>query len=119
MITRDGMMVCSDGAFEQANALMYLGAAGPIDGKSIAWIGGGYCVGPRLFALHDCKQTVYEIEPSLDQFCPQSVAFVSGDWRNTLTGTYGVIIYDLGGEVPRELLSKFLSHDGVILPETK
>jgi protein-L-isoaspartate O-methyltransferase len=32
-------------------------------------------------------------------------------------GTYDIIIYDLGGEVPRETLAKHLNPGGKILPE--
>lgn len=91
--------------------------AGPLAGKSVAWIGGGFCVGPRVFAIADCKQTVYEIEPALAEFCPEGVEFVPGDYRDTMRGTYDVIVYDLGGDVPREFLSKHLNDGGVILPK--
>ena len=90
-------------------------AVAPIAGKSIAWIGGGFCIGPRLFV--GAKSTVYEIEPDLREFCPEGVEFIPGDDRDTLTGTYDVIVYDLGGDVPRETLLKHLKPGGVILPK--
>ena len=87
----------------------------PINGKSIAWIGGGFHVGPRLFV--GAKSTVYEIEPDFREFCPEGVEFIPGDWRDTITGTYDVIVYDLGGDVPRETLMRHLKPGGVILPK--
>lgn len=89
---------------------------GDLDGKSVAWIGGGLCIGPRMFALARCTQDVYEIEPSLREFCPDGVAFAVGDWRNTLTSKYDIIIYDLGDQVPRDILTKHLNPGGIILP---
>ena len=86
----------------------------PVAGKSIAWIGGGFCVGPRLFV--GAKSTVYEIEPDLREFCPGDAEFMVGDYRETMTGTYDIIIYDLGGDVPRGHLSNHLTPGGVILP---
>jgi hypothetical protein len=88
-----------------------------IKSPTVAWIGGGLCIGPRLFAIADCRQTVYEIEPALREFCPEGVTFIPGDYRDTITGTYDIIIYDLGGEVPRETLAKHLNPGGKILPE--
>ena len=89
----------------------------PIEGKSIAWIGGGFCVGPRLFV--GAKSTVYEIEPALAEFCPEGVEFVAGDWRDTLSGKYNCIVYDLGGETPYAELEKFLEPGGIILPKAQ
>jgi len=87
----------------------------PIKGKTIAWIGGGFCIGPRLFV--GAKSSVYEIESDLREFCPDGVEFIHGDYRDALTGKYDVIVYHLGGEVPREFLSKHLNDGGVILPK--
>jgi hypothetical protein len=84
--------------------------------KTVAWIGGGFCIGPRLFDISNCTQTIYEIEPALAEFCPRNMTFIPGDYRATLTGTYDVIVYDLGGEVPRKELSAFLNSGGIILP---
>ena len=88
---------------------------GDLASKSVAWIGGGMCIGPRLF--DGAKQTVYEILPALKQFCPEGVKFIPGDWRDTISGHYDVIVYDLGGDVPRETLAEFLAPGGVILPK--
>jgi len=89
----------------------------PLRGKRIAWIGGGLCVGPRVFGLGECNQTVYEIEPSLAEFCPVGVEFIPGDYRETMRGNYDVIIYDLGGDTPRKFLERHLNPGGKILPE--
>ena len=91
--------------------------AGRLDGKAVAWIGGGFCIGPRVFAIADCSQTVYEIEPSLQEFCPKGIEFIPGDWKDTIKGKYDVIIFDLGGEVPRADLAKNLNAGGIILPK--
>jgi hypothetical protein len=34
-----------------------------------------------------------------------------------MRGTYDVIVYDLGGDVPREFLSEHLNAGGIILPK--
>jgi len=91
-------------------------AAGNLEGKSVAWIGGGFCIGPRVFAISGCTQDVYEIEPSLSEFCPQDVTFIPGDYRDTMRGRYDVIVFDLGGEIPVEFLSRHLKPGGRIIP---
>ena len=88
----------------------------PLTGKTVAWIGGGTCLGPRIFAESGCVQTVYEIEPTLAEFCPSGVAFVPGDWRATISGKFDVVIYDLGGDVPYDALAAHLNNGGKILP---
>lgn len=82
----------------------------------VAWIGGGLCVGPRLFACCGALQTIYELEPRLGEFRPDGSTFIAGDWRDTLSGLYDVIVYDLGGEVPYDALRTHLKPGGVILP---
>lgn len=115
-IWRGAGLVCDDSPEQHAVAVKYAIAAAPLAGKSVAWIGGGLCVGPRLFAIADCTQTVYEIEPALFEFCPSGVTFIGGDWRDTITGKFDVIVYDLGGDTPKEELAKFLNLGGKILP---
>jgi hypothetical protein len=44
------------------------------------------------------------------------VSFVPGDWRDMIDGLFDVIVYDLGGDVPRETLSQHLNRGGIILP---
>ena len=89
-------------------------AAGPLTGKSIAWIGGGFCVGPRAFAVADCTQTVYEREPSFARFCPDEITFVPGDWTATMIGTFDLIIWDVGGPIPAAL-SEHLADSGKVV----
>ena len=108
--------VSDDGEGTLARCASWAISLGNLQGKTVAWIGGGFCIGPRLFAIADCKQTVYEIEPALREFCPEGVEFVAGDYRDTLTGLFDVIVYDLGGEVPRETLSRHINPGGKILP---
>ena len=112
----NGDVIDSDSQDELVRSAEFALAAQP-RGKSVAWIGGGICHGPRLFAISDCQQTVYEIEPALREFCPEGVTFIPGDYQAPVTGTYDVIIYDLGGDVPREFLSNHLKRGGVILPK--
>ena len=90
-------------------------ACAPIMGKQIAWIGGGFCIGPRLFI--GAKSTVFEIEPDLREFCPEGVEFVAGDWRDTISGKFDIVIFHLGGDVPYFVLEKHLNPGGVILPK--
>ena len=45
-----------------------------------------------------------------------SVKFIPGDWRDTISGHYDVIVYDLGGDIPRDILAKHLNKGGIILP---
>lgn len=114
-ILRDGDVLDSDAQDKLARSAEFALAAQP-RGKSIAWIGGGVCHGPRLFAIADCRQTVYEIEPALKEFCPEGVEFVAGDWEDNIHGKYDVIVFDLGGDVPRETLLKHLNEGGKLLP---
>lgn len=84
-------------------------------GCTVAMIGGGLGILPRLI-WKDYTITVHEIEPRLDRFIPNWCTFVPGDWRTTISGTYDVIVYDLGGDVPRQELAPFLATGGIILP---
>lgn len=117
MVLRGGTLVCDDGPDTHSRVAKLALAAAPLKGKYVAWIGGGLCVGPRLFAIADCTQTVYEIEPRLVEFCPSDVRFVTGDWRDTVTGKFDLIVFDIADDVPREELAKFLNPGGVILPK--
>jgi len=99
-----------------ARAARFAIASSPLVGKSVAWIGGGLCVGPRLFAIADCTQDVYEIEPSLREFCPQSAVFVSGGWEDTLNKMYDLIIWDIDDNPPYAKLARWLSPNGKIIP---
>jgi len=111
------MCVCSDSRENFDRAEAFEAESAPLYGKSVAWIGGGFCIGPRVFAIADCTQTVYEIEPALREFCPEGVEFISGDYRETMRGNYDVIVYDLGGDTPRKFLERHLNPGGKILPE--
>jgi hypothetical protein len=115
MVMRGNTNICIDNRREVAFNAMCREQAGDVKGKTVAWIGGGMCIGPRLF--DGAKQTVYEILPALKQFCPEGVKFIPGDWRDTISGKYDIVIFDLGGEVPRETLAEFLAPGGVILPK--
>ena len=83
---------------------------------SVAHIGGGLCLLARMMGP-GYDHTVFEIEPSLREFSPRGVTFIPGDWRDTISGTFDIVIYDLGGEVPRGTLLKHLNDGGVILPK--
>ena len=115
-IYRGETCICNE-ADDYTRVVPFILGAGKLTGKSVAWIGGGFCIGPMAFAAAECKQAVYEAEASLREFCPDGITFVAGDWRDALTGRYDVIVYDLGGEVPREALTKFLKPRGKLLPE--
>ena len=114
-VIKDGQSVATDEADTFVRASHFAIKAGSLTGKSVAWIGGGLCIGPLVFAISDCKQTVYEIEPALAEFCPEGVRFVPGDWQDTLTGTFDVIVFDLGGEAPKALLTPHLAPGGLLL----
>ena len=115
-VRKGAVYLCGEDDSSYALAARFAIAAETLTDKTVAWIGGGLCVGPRLFAVSSCKQTVYEIEQSLDEFCPEGVTFVGGDWRDTFAGKYDVIVFDIGGDVPRETLSRHLNPGGKILP---
>ena len=87
-------------------------------GCTVAIIGGGLGILPRLL-WKDYTITVHEIEPRLDRFTPNWCTFIPGDWRTTISGTYDVIVYDLGGDVPVEELTPHLAPGGIILPAEK
>ena len=84
---------------------------------SVAWIGGGLCIGPGIVAFSGITQTVYEIRPYLREFCPEGVTFIPGDWRDTISGKFDVIVYDLGGDVPYVTLAQYLTPSGLVLPK--
>jgi len=114
IVLRGDRGVCDDNQDTYARAAKFAIDANPA-GKSVAWIGGGLCVGPKVFAIAGCRQTVYEIEPALAEFCPEGVRFVPGDWQATIRGQFDVIVYDLGGEVDKALLTPHLAPGGLIL----
>ena len=114
-VFKDGFVICDDSSETVDRVTGYLSVPSNLYEKSVAWIGGGLCVGPKLFASYYCKQTIFEIEPEMEEFCPEGAKFVAGDWRETFHGSYDVIVYDLAGNVPEEL-SKHLNPGGVILP---
>ena len=114
---KDGAYLCGDDKDTLVRSAQFACDAGVLAGKVVAWIGGGMCVGPKIFCLTGCTQTVYEIEPLLEEYCPEGVSFVLGDWRDTISGAFDVIVYDLGGETPSEELSRFLNPGGIILPK--
>jgi hypothetical protein len=114
---RGSSLLADDSNDTYARVARFAIAAAPLKGKYVAWIGGGLCVGPRLFSIADCTQTVHEIEPALAEFCPTGVTFIPGDWRDTITGKFDVIVFDIADEVPRTELAKFLNPGGVILPK--
>jgi spermidine synthase len=116
VLNNAGECIAADQDDIHARAAKFAIEAGRLFGKSVAWIGGGLCVGPRVFAAAECKQTVYEIEPALAEFCPKGIEFVAGDWRTTIEGKFDIIVYDLGDEVPRDTLSAYLAPGGSILP---
>lgn len=116
-IRKGGTYLCGEDIDTYARAARFAIDAASLTGKRIAWIGGGLCVGPRVFAIADCRQTVYEIEPSLHEFCPADVTFIPGDWRDTISGRFDIVIYDLGGDVPRDDLVAHLNPGGIILPK--
>ena len=117
MVMRDGMTVCADGQFDRDFNLKCVRDSEPLDGKRIAWIGGGYCIGATEAAKSPCTQTVYEIEPDLEEFCPKGVTFIPGDWRDTISGKFDIAVYDLGGPVPYDILTQYLAPGGLILPK--
>ena len=104
-----------DEADDMTRAGRFAIEAGKLHGKSVAWIGGGFCLGPRVFAIAECVQTVYEIEPALEEFCPEGVKFIPGDWHDTISGQYDIIVYDLGGEPPTTELTKHLKSSGILI----
>jgi len=113
-----GMQVASDCDGDLsvfARRLLEIRASG-IHKGAVAHIGGGLCLLTQMMGPA-YEHVVYEIGEELREFCPDGVTFIPGDWRDTISGKYDVVIYDLGGEVPRETLAKFLAPGGVILPK--
>lgn len=115
MIMEGDACLCDESPETYARAARFAEAAGDLVGKTVAWIGGGLCVGPRVFAIAGCAQTVFEIRPSLREFCPPGVTFVEGDWLDTFHGFFDLIVYDLGGDAPRSILKDYLNPGGRIL----
>ena len=118
IVMRGSTFVCDDSSDTQARAYQFAIEAGPLAGKTVAWIGGGLCVGPNLFQLSNPTQTIYEIEAELDEFCLPPMTFVPGDYNTTLTGLFDLIVYDIPGELatPTTLfLSDHLAPGGEII----
>lgn len=116
-IVKGSRVIATETDSDYARTCRFAFGAAPLAGKRIAWIGGGLCLGPRLFVMLGVdQQVVFEIEPSLAQFAIEYAEFIPGDWRVTLTGTFDVILYDIGDTVPYEELTKHLNPGGVILP---
>lgn len=88
--------------------------------ESVAVIGGGFCILPRLLGSA-LDIDIYEIVPELERFRPWHAAFIPGDWRDTLRGTYDVIVYDIGdlSREDRERLTSHLNPGGLLLPLEK
>jgi hypothetical protein len=90
----------------------------PARPTSVAWIGAGLCIGPRIARgrVRD-RQDVYEIREALGRFCPNYATFILGDWHDTLTGQYDVIVYDLAdlSNNDRDRLTMHLAAGGVLL----
>ena len=113
-----GMQVASDCDGDLAvfaRWLLQIRTAGHHDGK-VAHVGGGLCLLAKMMGP-GYEHVVYEIGEELSEFCPEGVTFIPGDWRDTISGKYDIVIFDLGGEVPRETLARFLAPGGVILPK--
>lgn len=110
------MQIASDDMDCYARAAHFAIDAADLDGKTVAWIGGGLCIGPKVFAIADCLQVIFEIEPALAEFVPKGASFIAGDWANTFTGMYDVIVWDIPGEPPRSILATYLNPGGKILP---
>lgn len=104
LIFRGTSVVCDDSDDTLARAAKFAIHARNLRQKTVAWIGGGYCLGPRVFDVANCIQTVYEIEPSLSEFCPNNMTFVPGDWKATLSGLFDIIVFDLGTPTPEDIL---------------
>lgn len=116
-VIKDGVQIASDelgdlGTF--AGWLLEIRKAG-IHSGTVAHIGGGLCCLARMMGPA-YGHIIYEREWLLAKYRPDGAAFIAGDWRDAIFGTYDAIIYDLGGVVPREDLSKFLRPGGIILP---
>jgi hypothetical protein len=104
LIFRGSALVCDDSDDTFARAAKFAIQAGNLRQKTVAWIGGGFGIGPRVFDVSNCTQTIYEIEPALSEFCPINVTFVPGDWKATLSGLFDIIVFDLGTPTPEDIL---------------
>jgi len=112
MVMRGESCIASDGAGDWARCAK-LAADVPRGTETLAIIGGGLGVLPQLLRWVP-SITVYEIEPSLEQFVGGSV-FVAGDWRETLEGKYDVIVYDLGEYPNRKEMNRLTSSCSLLL----
>lgn len=73
--------------------LLQLRDAGIHSGR-VAHIGGGFCVMARLMGPA-YEHFIYEIEPDFAQFAPPEATFVLGDYKDTFTGNFDVVIHDV------------------------
>jgi len=112
MVMRGDCCIASDGDGDWARCAR-LAAEVPRGTETLAIIGGGLGVLAKLLQWVP-SITVYEIEPSLEQFVGGS-KFVAGDWRETLEGKYDVLVYDLGEHPNRKEMNRLTSSCSLLL----
>lgn len=116
LVFRGDVPLCDDGpnTWERAGRFAAgMAELGPR--KTVAIIGGGFSIIPRVLRIARHTMTVYEIEGKLERFCPNYATFIPGDWRTTLTGRYDVIVYDIGDTPDRATLEAHLNPGGLLL----
>jgi hypothetical protein len=114
MIKRGSAFICNEALEEFGRCAKLLLDLRLPPRSSIAIIGGGFCIMPRLLQGRGLTITVFEIEPALARFCPDNCTFIPGDYHETLQGRYDGIIYDLPIALDTDL-TPYLNPGGIIL----
>lgn len=96
MVFRGTTPLCDDSPTAYERASRFAMIVQPRVGQTVAWLGGGLGVGPKLFALFGCSQTIYEAEAALSTYVDGVGQFIPGLWQDTLTGNFDAIICDTG-----------------------
>jgi hypothetical protein len=83
---------------------------------SVGHLGGGFNYLARILRLTKFNQTIYEIEPALEDKCPPGVTFVAGDWFLTLpSGVHDLLIWDIDEDPPVASLHERLKPGGCVM----
>ena len=93
-------------------------------GSSVAHLGGGMGLLPKMLMGRGFEQEVFEIDDAIAKWLLEGVPGTHstihvGDWRETLVGSYEIIVYDIDAPVDMDSLRKHLNPDGHIFTLTQ
>lgn len=99
MLVRGDRLIADENDLQWAYAAKYAAAVHKVPTiQSVAIIGGGFCLTPRVMGPHH-DYTIFELEPALRRFAPRGATFIEGDWRITfppMAQEFDAVILDTG-----------------------